>query len=103
MGGSLLGGGEDHGGAVNVIGTEHPDGALADGVVGHHGEEGGINAQIRQGQGDIGLRTAVGSLELVGHADLLVVGGSQAQHDLTDGDKFVAALIAQQGIMMFHG
>ena len=88
---------------MHIIGPEHPDGGLADGVVGHHGEEGGVNAKIRQGQGDVGLRAAVGGLKFVGHTDLLVVGRGQPQHDLTDGDELVAALgVDGEGVMVFH-
>ena len=104
VGGRLLGGGEDDGGAVDVVGAQGPDGALADGVVGNDGEEGGVNAQIRQRQGNIGLRTAVGGLEGIGHADLLIVGRGQAEHDLADGDELQVALqVAEQRMLMLHG
>ena len=103
-GGRLLGGGEDDGGAVDVVGAQGPDGALADGVVGNDGEEGGVDAQVCQRQGDVGLAAAVGCLERIGHADLLVVRGTQAEHDLADGDELQVALqVAEQRMLMLHG
>src|SRR5699024_6352585 len=38
-----------------------------------------------------------------GHADLFVVGRGQAQHDLTDGNKLLRALLVlQNGVAVFH-
>ena len=102
VGGGLLRAGEDHRGAVHVVGAEHAHRALAQGVVGHHAEEGAVDAQVCQGQGDIGLAAAVAGLEAGGHPDLLIVGRGQAQHDLPEGDEFLRAFAAQQGIVVFH-
>ena len=102
VGGGLLRGRENDGGTVDIIGPEHTDGALADGIVGNNGEEGGIDTQVRKRQSNIGLRAAVGGFEFVGHADFLIIGGCQAEHDLTDGDKLMAALAGAKGIVMFH-
>jgi len=104
VGGSFLWGGEDHRSAVNIVGTEHTDSALADGIVGNHGEEGGVDAQIGQSQCNIGFTAAVSCLKFIGHTDFLIVGGSQTEHDLADGDEFVIALeVGEQRVMMFHG
>ena len=104
MGGGFLRGGQDYRGAVNVIGAEHPDGALADGVVGNHGEEGGVDAQVGQGKGDVGFTAAVGGLKFIGHADFLIIGGRKTEHDFADGNELMlTAGIGQKRIVMFHG
>ena len=103
VGGRLLGGGEDDGGAVNIVRAQGADGALADGVVGDNGEEGGVDAQVCQRQGDVGLAAAAGCLEHIGHADLLVVRGTQAEHDITDGDELDVTLQVAEQRMLLHG
>ena len=103
VGGGLLLGGKDHRRAVHVVGAQPADGAFAQGVVGHHAEEGGIHPQVGQRQGNVGLAAAVAGFKAGGHADLLVIGRGQAQHDFADGDEFLRALLAlQDRIEMFH-
>ena len=103
MGGGLLGGGENHGGAVHVVGAQPPHRAFAQTVVGHHTEKGAVNAQVGQCQRNVGLAASVAGLKAGSHADFFVVGRSQTQHDFTDGDEFLGADTAQQGIVVLHG
>ena len=103
VGGGLLRGGEDHGGAVDVVAAQHAHSALAHTVVGDHAEEGAVDAQIGQSQGDVGLAAAIAGLEAGGHADLFVVRRCEPQHDLADGDEFLGgAGLPKQRIEMLH-
>ena len=72
-------------------------------IVGHDDEEGGIHAEVRQRQRDVGLAAAVAGLKAGCHTDLLVVRRGQAQHDLTTGDELLAiGFAAKDRIEMFH-
>src|SRR5699024_8367100 len=103
VGGHVLLGGQDHGGAVHVVGAQPPHRALAQAVVGHHAEKGAVHAQVGQGQGDVGFAAAVAGLKAGGHADLLVVRRGQAEHDLAAGDEFGRVGVrAQQRVVVFH-
>ena len=101
--GGLLFGGEDHRRAVYVVAAQPAHSAFAQRVVGHDAEEGGIHAEVRQRQRDVGLAAAVAGLEGGGHADLLIVRRGQTQHHLADGDEFLRAVVAHQDrIAVFH-
>ena len=101
--GSLVRLGEDHRGAVHIVGAEPAHGALAQTVVGHHAEERAVHAQVCQCQRDIGLAAAVAGLKVGSHAQLFVVRRGQAQHDLAAGDKLLSGgLLAKDRIEMFH-
>ena len=101
--GGLVRLGEDHGGAVHVVGTQPAHRALAQTVVGHHTEEGAVHAQVGQSQRNVGLAAAVAGFKGRCHTDLLIVRRGQAQHDLAAGDEFLSGgLAAKDGIVMFH-
>ena len=101
--GGLLFGGEDHRRAVYVVAAQPAHSAFAQRVVGHDAEEGGIHAEVRQRQRDVGLAAAVAGLKGGGHADLLIVRRGQTQHHLADGDEFLRAVVAHQDrIAVFH-
>ena len=101
--GGLVRLGEDHGGAVHVVGAQPAHGAFAQAVVGHHAEEGAVHTQVCQSQRNVGLTAAVAGLKGRRHADLFVVRRGQTQHDLAAGDEFLAGgLVAKDGIEMFH-
>ena len=101
--GGLVRLGQNHGGAVDIVGAQPAHGALAQAVVGYDAEEGAVHAKVCQSQGDIGLAAAVAGLEAGGHADLLVVRRGQTQHDLTAGDELLAVgLAAKDRIVVFH-
>ena len=103
VGGRLIRLGEDHGGAVDVVGAQPAHGALAEAVVRHDAEEGAVHAEVCQCEGDVGLAAAVAGLKVGGHAELFVVRRGQAQHDLAAGDEFRSGrLVAQNGVEMFH-
>ena len=103
VGGRLIRLGEDHGGAVDVVGAQPAHGALAEAVVRHDAEEGAVHAEVCQRKGDVGLAAAVAGLKVGGHAELFVVRRGQAQHDLAAGDEFRSGrLVAQNGVEMFH-
>ena len=95
--------GQDHGGAVHIVGAQPAHSALAQAVVGHYAEEGAVHTQVGQGQCNVGLAAAVTGLKSGCHANLFVVRRSQAQHDLTTGDELLAiGLAAKDRIEMFH-
>ena len=101
--GGLLFGGEDHRRAVYVVAAQPAHSAFAQRVVGHDAEEGGIHAEVRQRQRDVGLAAAVAGFKAGCHADLFVVRRGQTEHDLAAGDKFLAVgLAAEDGIVVFH-
>ena len=103
VGGRLVRLGEDHGGAVDVVGAQPAHGAFAEAVVRHDAEEGAVHAEVCQREGDVGLAAAVAGLKVGGHAELFVVRRGQAQHDLAAGDEFRSGrLVAQNGVEMFH-
>ncbi len=94
---------EDHRRAVHVIGAQPADRALAQTVVGYDSEKGAVHAQIGKGQRDVRLAPAVAGFKARGHADLLIVGRGQAQHDLADRDEFGGLPVpCQQRIVVFH-
>ena len=102
--GGLLLGREDHRRTVHVVAAQPADGAFTQGVVGHHAEEGGVHAQVGQGQGNVGLAAAVAGLEAGCHTDLFIIRRGQAQHDFANGNKFLRTIIAKQDrVGMFHG
>ena len=103
VGRSLVRLGEDHGGAVHIVGTQPAHGALAQAVVGHHAEEGAVHTKVSQCQCNVGLAAAVAGLKAGCHTDLLVVRRGQAQHDLAAGDEFLAGgIVAKDRVEMFH-
>ena len=103
VGRSLIRLGEDHGGAVDVVGAQPAHGAFAEAVVRHDAEEGAVHAEVCQREGDVGLAAAVAGLKVGGHAELFVVRRGQAQHDFAAGDEFRSGrLVAQNGVEMFH-
>ena len=103
VGRSLVRLGQDHRGAVHVVGTQPAHGALAQTVVGHHAEEGTVHTKVSQCQCNVGLAAAVAGLKAGCHTDLLVVRRGQAQHDLTAGDEFLAGgIVAKDRVEMFH-
>ena len=55
VGGRLIRLGEDHGGAVDVVGAQPAHGAFAEAVVRHDAEEGAVHAEVCQCEGDVGL------------------------------------------------
>ena len=103
VGGGLIRLGEDHGGAVDVVGAQPAHGALAEAVVRHDAEEGAVHAEVCQRKGDVGLTAAVAGFKIRRHAELFVVRRGQTQHDLAAGDKLLSGgLVAQNGVEMFH-
>ena len=95
--------GQNHGGAVHIVGAQPAHGALAQTVVGHYAEEGAVHAEVCQCEGDVGLAAAVAGLKAGSHADLFVVRRGQAQHDLAAGDEFLAGgIVAKDRVEMFH-
>ena len=101
VGGRLLRPGQDHGRAV--VAPQRPHRALPQGVVRHHREEGGINPQVRQRQGDVRLRSPVAGLKAVGHPDLVIVRRGQPQHDFPHGDEPVRPFLSlQKRISVLH-
>ena len=101
--GGLLLGGKDHRRAVDVVAAQPANRAFAQRVVRHNAEKRGIHAEVCQRQRNVGLAAAIAGLEGRGHADLLVVRRGKAQHDLTDGDKFLRAGVAHQDrVAVFH-
>ena len=96
-------GGQDHGGAVYVVGAQPAHGAFAQAVVGHYAEEGAVHPQVCQRQRNVGFAAAIAGLEIGGHADLFIVRRGQTEHDLATGDKLLAGgLVAQDRVKMFH-
>ena len=103
VGGGLVGLGQDHGGAMHIVGAQPAHRALAQAVVGHYTEEGAVHTQVGQGQCNVGLAAAVAGFKAGCHADLFVVRRGQAQHDLTTGDELLAiGFAAKDRIEMFH-
>ena len=101
--GSLVRLGEDHRGAVHIVGAQPAHGALAQAVVGHHAEERAVHTQVCQCQRNVGLAAAVAGLKVGSHAQLFVVRRGQAQHDLAAGDKLLSGgLLAKDRVEMFH-
>ena len=95
--------GENHRRAVHIVGAQQTHCRLAQRVIRHNREERAVDAQIRQRQRNVCLRTTVGCLKVVRHAELLVVRRRQAEHDFTNGNEFlVAADIPQQRIRVQH-
>ena len=95
--------GQDHGGAVHIVGAQPAHRALAQTVVGYYAEEGAVHAKVCQCQRNVGLAAAIAGLKSGCHADLFVVRRGQAQHDLTTGDELLAiGLAAKDRIEMFH-
>jgi len=101
--GGLVRLGQDHGGAVHIVGTQPAHSAFAQTVVGHYAEEGAVHAKVCQRQRNVGLAAAVAGLKSGCHADLFIVRRGQAQHDLTTGDELLAiGFAAKDRIEMFH-
>ena len=90
VGGRLLRGGEDHRRAVDVVGAQHTHRALAEAVVGHDRKERAVHAEIGQRQRDVGLAAAIAGFKARSHADLLVVGRRQTEHDLAHRDELLS-------------
>ena len=104
MGRRLLRAGEDHRRAVHVVGTQPAHSAFAQRVVGHDGEKRAVYLQVGQRERDIGFAAAVAGFKSVCHADLVIVGRGQPQHDFTHGDEpFTGGLQGCQWILMLHG
>ena len=94
---------QDHRRAVDVVAAEHTDGALAEAVVRNDREKCTVDPEVGQRQRDVGLAAAVAGFEAGGHADLLIVGRRQAEHDLADGDKpGGCAVVSGQWVGMLH-
>ena len=102
VGGGFLGGGQDNGSTVDVVGPEHPHRTFSQGIVGDDGEKGAVHPQIGQRKGDIGLAAAVAGLKAVCHPDFTVVGRGETEHDLPEGNKFLSALPLEQRVGMYH-
>ena len=65
--------GQDHGGAVHIVGAQPAHSALAQTVVGYYAEEGAVHAKVCQCQRNVGLAAAIAGLKSGCHADLFVV------------------------------
>ena len=101
--GGLVRLGQDHGGAVHIVGAQPAHSALAQTVIGHYAEKGAVHAKVCQRQRNVGLAAAIAGLKSGCHADLFVVRRGQAQHDLTTGDELLAiGFAAKDRIEMFH-
>ena len=85
-------------GTVNVIAPKHANRTFAKTVIRNNGEKCTVNTQIRQGKSNIRFASTITCLKICSNTDFIVVWRSQAEHDLTNGYKFVAAGIVQQRI-----
>ena len=95
--------GQDHRGAVDVVGAQPAHRAFAKAVVRHDAEEGAVHTKVGQCEGDVGLAAAVACLKARCHSDLFVVRRGQTEHDLTTGDEFLpGVLVAKDRVEMFH-
>ena len=70
---------------VDADAREAPERAVADAVLRHDGDEGGMVSLVCQRERDIGLRTAVVHLELMGLLEAPMVGRRQPHHDFSEG------------------
>ena len=95
--------GQDHRGAVHVVGAQPAHGALAEAVAWHDGEERAVHAEVGQREGDVGLAAAIAGLKPGGHADFFVVRRRQAKHDFAHRDEFPAVFhVLQKRIIVDH-
>ena len=103
VGRGFLRGGKDHRGAVHIIGAQPAHRTFAQRVVGHHAEKRAVHAQVGKSQGNVGLAASIAGFKVGSHTDLFIVRRGQAQHDLTNRNKFSRAVVMQeQGVKMFH-
>ena len=103
MGRGFLRGGKDHRGAVHIIGAQPAHRTFAQRVVGHHAEKRAVHTQVGKSQGNVGLAASIAGFKVGSHTDLFIVRRGQAQHDLTNRNKFSRAVVMQeQGVKMFH-
>ena len=103
VGRGFLRGGKNHRGAVHIIGAQPAHRTFAQRVVGHHAEKRAVHTQVGKSQGNVGLAASIAGFKVGSHTNLFIVRRGQAQHDLTNRNKFSRAVVMQeQGVKMFH-
>src|SRR5699024_7016720 len=75
-------------GGVHTVAAQAVDGALADGVGGQLGDEGGVHAVVGQRDRHVGLAAAEGEFQVGSLHEALIVERLQTDHQFAKGNYF---------------